>query len=349
MRDERDIILKSLLNSGFVAAGYVAAGDSQTTNIFEEWLASGRAAEMSYLERHAQLRRHPSTLHPDVCGLIVVAARYVPCLKGYYAGYAKMPDYHAVLREHLRKATTSFKPRGRIRICVDSAPLPEREWALRAGIGWRGKQGALVHPAWGPCIFLAALLLDTPACESLGLRKEDDKRESLSFSLSLAIRKESLSAGLPECGNCDLCVKACPNSAFGSDGLLDARRCAAYWTVEHKGVIPGPAVKYVRRRLLGCDICMAVCPFNPSPAEQAGVFPEFAQLPRKLPDPAECLSLTEDGFKEIFQGTSLIRLGLDRLQRNALIVLYNEGGDLSGITALHLTSLAKRQLQILLK
>ncbi len=318
-------IINKALELGFAAAGCAPAGPSQSQSVIEQWLASGRAAGMGYLVRHAALRRHPERLLPGARTLVMVAARYLPGRPGNdYAGYARLPDYHEVMRARLRQLAEFLRVQtggsARYRICVDSAPLPEREWALRAGLGWRGRQGALVHPRWGCCLCLGAVLMDV----------------SLQTSGSPA----------PDlCGDCRQCAAACPNSAIGPDGLVDARRCAAYWTVEHKGVIPRAAAGFVGKRLFGCDCCTAVCPRNPSQADRAGMLPEFVAQRENLPGPEDCLALLEPGFSAIFRDTPVMRLGLERLQRNAVVVLFNQGRRLPPGETEKLSPLAVRQVE----
>ena len=317
-------IIAKAVELGFAAAGCVPAGPSQSQAVFEQWLASGRAAEMQYLFRHAALRQHPDRLLPDARTLVMVAARHLPGSPGdYYAGYACRPDYHEVLRARLRQLGEYIRDRtggrARFRVCVDSAPLPEREWALRAGLGWRGRQGALVHPHWGCCLFLGAVVLD--------------------------VALQPTGAPAPDlCGDCRMCVSACPNGAIGPDGLVDARRCAAYWSVEHREIIPRAQAGLVGQRLFGCDCCTADCPRNPARADTAGMLPDFIHGNVEPPGPAACLALSGSEFSTVFRGTPVMRLGRERLQRNAVVVLFNQGRRLRVGEYANLTPLAVRQV-----
>lgn len=329
-------IINKALELGFAAAGGVPAGPSQSQAVFEKWLASGRAAEMQYLFRHAALRQHPDRLLPDVRVVFIVAARYLPGVPGdHYAGYACRPDYHGVMRARLRQLGEYIRDqtggRARFRVCVDSAPLPEREWALRAGLGWRGRQGALVHPRWGCCLFLGAVLTDWPASGDI-----QDARNAPA---------EDMRNPSEYCGDCRMCVSACPNGAIGPDGLVDARRCAAYWTVEHREIIPRAQAGLVGQRLFGCDCCTAVCPRNPARADTAGIPPDFIHGNIEPPGPAACLALSESEFLAIFRGTPVMRLGRERLQRNAVVVLFNQGRRLPPGGPDTLAPLAKRQVE----
>ena len=321
-------VISKALELGFIAAGCAPADFSHSQEIFSQWLDSGRGATMQYLFRHLPLRQHPDRLLTEAGGVVMVAARYLPASHDeYYAGYARLPDYHMVIRARLRQLGEFIRDltggRARFRVCVDSAPLPEREWAVRAGLGWRGRQGAIVHPRWGCCLFLGAVLTD------IMLRSTNSPPADI-------------------CGNCRLCLKACPNAAIGLDGLLDARRCAAYWTVEHQGVIPAAAAAFVGRRLFGCDSCTAVCPRNPAVTDHAGLFPDFMNIRQMLPEPVDCLALTESDFVKIFRNTPVMRLGLERLQRNAVVALYNQGKSWPTGRRNSLSCLATQQIEELL-
>ncbi len=285
---------------GFAAAGIAAAGPSVTGARFRRWLDSGFAGGMEYLARHADLRDDPRRLMPGARALIVAAARYpgdkVP---QPYAALARAGDYHAVLRDKLRRLARALAdvpgaPREplRWRACVDSAPLAEREWAVRAGLGWIGRQGSLVHPRWGCTLVLGSLLVNWDLAPDVPLANG--------------------------CGTCRRCLAACPAGAIRPGAVVDARRCIAYLTVEHRGEIPAARRPALGGALFGCDRCTAVCPFNPEPAD--GVLPELAPAGVR-PDAAACLALGPVEFARVFRGTTVYRSGLDRLRRNARLAL----------------------------
>ncbi len=286
---------------GFAAAGFAPAGSSRSLDRFRQWLARGYAGDMAYLSRQAAMRADPSLLAPGVKSLIVVAARY-PSAKPpeHWSDYALGRDYHDVLRGKLKKLAAAIRGRVSVplqaRICVDSAPLPEREWACRAGLGWIGRQGSLVHPEHGCCLFLGELLVN----------------------LELAPSPPAPN----QCGACRLCVEACPTGAIQADGSVDARRCIAYLTIEHQGEIPAALRSAVGSSLFGCDRCTAVCPWNRQDA-QAGM-PELRAADEPLPSPEACLAMTEPEFERRFAGTAVRRLGLARLRRNAEVALGNK-------------------------
>jgi len=283
---------------GFAAIGFAQAGASCSGPVLAQWLARGYAGGMDYLFRHAPLRRHPALLVPAVRTVIAVAARYPvnPQPGDGFCMTARTQDYHEVLRGKLRLLAAfihCLTPLQCARICVDSAPLAEREWALRAGMGWQGRQGQLIIPGAGACTVLGFLLTDAVLTPSAPIGNR--------------------------CGDCRLCVERCPTRAILPDGRVDARRCISYLTIEHRGDIHPELQAVMGRSLFGCDICTACCPWNRTAT--APVMPELAPDAHPLPDAATMATLTPDAFATRFRGTAIKRSGLDRLRRNALIAL----------------------------
>lgn len=286
---------------GFAAVGIASAGPSQTFGRFQEWLARGYAGDMAYLSRNIALRSHPSLVAPYVKSIIVAAARYPSAgPSSHWSRHSLGKDYHDILRGKLKRLAESIRGQVAVpllsRVCVDTAPILEREWACRAGLGWIGRQGSLVHPEFGCCLFLGELLVN--------------------------LELEALPRVPDQCGDCRLCVEACPTGAIQTDGFLDARRCVACLTIEHQGEIPETLRPLVGTSLYGCDRCTAVCPRNRK--DDHSVMEAFRPSDEPRPSPESCLAMTEAGFKSRFNGTAIRRLGLKRLQRNAAIVLENE-------------------------
>ena len=291
-------ITREALRLGFVAVGFAAAGPSQTAETFAEWLESGRSAGMDYLRKHAAMRADVHELMPDAKTVIVVAARYPfnNAAGSGFSSYSWGRDYHEVVREKLGALAEFMKAHAWIfasRICVDSAPIPEREWALRAGIGWRGRQGQIVNAENGCCLVLGEILVDAV----------------LTPSGPVANR----------CGSCRKCMDACPTGALCADGLIDARRCISYLTIEHKGEFTAEEERRLGESLFGCDVCTAICPWNRFGDDR--VMNELAG--RKPPGLSDCLKMTAAEFKARFKDTVVFRTGLKRLKRNANAVLEN--------------------------
>ncbi len=290
-----DAIREEVARQGFVACGFAHAGPAHGHKAYVEWLEAGYAADMHYLQRRAALRRNPRTLAQDACSIIAVAARYPVNMSphGGFATYARGADYHDVLRGKLRAVIKRMRAADPActcaRICVDSAPLLEREWAARAGLGWRGRQGQLVHPTQGACLVLGFILTDLTLPASTPLPNQ--------------------------CGDCRRCLDACPTGAAMGGGGVDARRCLSYLTIEHDGAIPEDWAAELHGALFGCDCCTATCPYNP-PNETPGIMPELRETARPL-GADELAALDEDAFARRFRGTAVHRSGLARLQRNA--------------------------------
>jgi epoxyqueuosine reductase len=257
---------------------------------------------MTYLARHALLRTDPRQIMPEARSIIVVAARYPATVRIQpFSNYMHGHDYHDILRGKLKQLARNLEAQSsvplRSRICVDSTPVLEREWAVRAGLGWIGKQGSLVNSEWGCTLFLGELLVDLELAPSLTVPSK--------------------------CGTCRRCAEACPTGAIQPDGLVDARRCIAYLTIEHNGEIPEALQPLMGASLFGCDRCTVVCPFNP--AGDAAILPEFNPVGTPMPTAEQCLALNESDFLQRFRGTAVYRSGLARLQRNAKAVISNRG------------------------
>ncbi len=274
------------------------------------WLAAGRHAEMSYLQRHLELRLDPRRLLSDARTILVVAMNYCPPTrpKGWtLARYALGQDYHDVLRSRLGELrrrileklavssgleaplpTDFIEQNGRI--CVDTAPVDERYWAQRAGLGWQGRSGQLILPQGGTYFFLGLLLL-TPEADTY-----DEPATN-------------------RCGNCRACVEACPTGALTGDGTLDARRCLSYLTIEHRGPLPEGTGKRMGTCLYGCDRCAEACPWNAKakPTQEAAFRPR-PELMRMTPE--DWQRLTPEQYRALFKGSAVKRAKYEGLMRN---------------------------------
>lgn len=298
MNFEETIISKAL-EFGFGSAGIATVSPSVSIEKYKLWLQQNKHGTMSYLARNIELRADPRNLLPEAKSIVVVALQYPvnPYPDSGIAMYARFIDYHIVMRRKLkaliRDIESMLSRKIHARICVDSAPLLEREWAVRAGIGWIGKQGQIVSEHLGTCILLGAVLLDIELIPSVS---------SIPKNLN------------DRCGDCNKCVNSCPVGAIGTDRTIDARRCIAYLTVEHKGRIPETLRDKISGRVFGCDSCTAVCPWNNK--AKTKLIPEFSKPLIPSLEPLQILKMSEDEFREKFKDTVLIRLGLEQLKRN---------------------------------
>jgi epoxyqueuosine reductase len=322
MRSLEEQIKEQAHTLGFELAGIAPAAPADGFAHLRDWLAAGFAGEMAYMERHAEARRHPAAVLPEVRSVVMVAMNYAASegrtsqlapgepagmqaprsLAARVARYARGSDYHDVLRQRLKRLLAWIqqqRPGCRGRGVVDTAPLLERDFARRAGLGWFGKNTMLLNKRLGSYFFLGALLLDLEL-------KPDPPHET------------------SHCGSCTACLDACPTQAFVGPYQLDSRRCISYLTIELRGPVPAELREGMGEWLFGCDVCQEVCPWN----RKASASREPAFEPRpdlEVVDPAELLGLTEEEFRQRFRGTALMRAKRRGLLRNAALVLGNQG------------------------
>ncbi len=303
---------------GFELAGIAPATAVDGFDRLRDWLARGFAGDMDYLRRHADARRHPSAVLPEVRSVVMVGMSYAPADKedqagpttGKVARYARGSDYHDVLRAKLNALLAWVQ--GEVPGChgrgvVDTAPLLERDFARRAGLGWFGKNTMLLDKRHGSYFLLGALLLD------LELRPDPPHATS-------------------HCGTCTACLDACPTNAFVAPGVLDSRRCLSYLTIELKGDVPDELRPAMDEWLFGCDVCQEVCPWNRK--APPGKEPDLQARPDLIAvDLIELLGLSEEEFRRRFKGTALWRTRRRGLVRNAALILGNRG-DAAALPAL---------------
>ncbi len=295
---------------GFACAGVAKvqpmAADAER---LQTWLAAGYHGSMDYMAETAEVRAdiaHPKLL-ADARSVLVLATPYAHARPtsglepGRVARYAQGRDYHALLYDRTRPLKRLLRAHGAsARACVDTMPALERAWAVRAGLGFIGKNACVIVPGVGSHLLLtlvvtsAELVPDTPIEE--------------------------------RCGSCRLCLDACPTGAFVAPRVLDARRCISYLTIEHEGGIDDELRAGMGSWLFGCDACQDVCPFNRGKPSEAELSQPFAALDRWDELAAEdLLRMDEAGFDAYSRRTPLRRPGRAGMARNAAIVLGNVG------------------------
>jgi epoxyqueuosine reductase len=299
------------LELGFDAVGVASLESNAHADELDQWLAAGYAGNMAYLHRQVEKRKRPARIVPDARVAIVTLTNYFhgaidpgrqPGAK--VAQYAWSSDYHAVIGRRLEQLATAVReiaPGARTRCYVDAGPVPERELAQRAGLGWIGKNTMLIHPAIGSFSFIGVIFTDAElACD-------------LPFQAD-------------RCGTCRRCLEACPTNAFVEPRVLDARRCISYLTIEHAAPFHDEQRRMVGDWLFGCDVCQDVCPWNIRFAESTSD-PELAvRAEVAAPDLAELLAVAPEEFERRFGDTAFERPGVSGLRRNAAAVRANRTG-----------------------
>jgi epoxyqueuosine reductase len=300
------------LDLGFDAAGICRVVDAPHWDAYRQWLDRGMHGSMDYLRTQLELKRSPAELLPGARSLLAVALHYGQPLpyepsQPKIARYALGRDYHKVLRGKLRRVAAwlhARNPEAQTRICVDSAPILERDYARMAGIGWFGKNTCLIDSRRGSWFFLGFLLT------------------------SLEIEPDRPAVG--SCGSCRKCIEACPTGAIvEADGRwhVDARACISYLTIEHRGKFTAEQERAVGEWTFGCDVCQEVCPFNTERASQPLRAPrtreqDFLQA-REWPSLVELAKISEEEWDEVTRGSAVRRAGWEGLRRNARANLLN--------------------------
>lgn len=298
-------ILAVLRESGFPLAGTCSSQVVPAhAGALAGWLGKGLQGPLAYMARHAEARADPRRIASWARGLIMVALPYntrrglsahaISRGKCWVSRYAWGRDYHSVLRARLKPAARVLLAAGhQARICVDTVPLLERHFAWKAGLGFIGKNGLLIHPEFGSYLFLGAILTD--------MELEDP-------------------TPLPDgCGECALCMRGCPTGALVAPRIMDAGRCLSTWTIEFRGAFPTEAPP-LGGHLFGCDRCQEVCPYN----RRAPLSREADFQPREnwfAPAPETVAAMTEGEWDGETRGSAVRRARHDGLLRNARQIL----------------------------
>ena len=308
----KELILAEARAAGFDTARVTtpAASGPVVAERLTEFLRDGRHGDMAWMETTADRRGHPNAMWPEARSIVMLGMSYAPDSdplavlgepdKGAISCYAQCSDYHDVVKSGLKRVAGALarESGADVKVFVDTAPLMEKPLGQAAGLGWQGKHTNLVSREHGSWLFLGAIMTSAEL--------EPDAPEA------------------DRCGSCQRCLDVCPTNAFPAPYQLDARRCIAYLTIEHKGHIPAEFRAAIGNRVFGCDDCLAVCPWNKF-AEAAHHMKLKARDEVRSPRLAELLALDDTAFRQRFAGTPVKRTGRDRVVRNALIAAGNSG------------------------
>jgi epoxyqueuosine reductase len=306
-----DAVRAKALALGFHRVGFADVGPLHEDHArYLDWIARGRHGTMAWLGENPVVRR-------DVRGpgILDEARSVIVCALSYHRGderspmpgaavarYARGGDYHNFLRKKLRRLAVWLRREhgAEARPLVDTAPVLERAWARRAGVGFVGRNGCIIAPGLGSYLLLGEVVTD------LALPPDEPMEE--------------------RCGSCTRCLDACPTQAFVASHVLDARRCVSYLTIEHEGPIDEGLRAGVGDRIFGCDDCQDVCPFNrtaPPPLHETAGFapdPRWREL-----SPEAILAMDAGRWGALAEGSPLARPGWEGMARNAAVVLGNTG------------------------
>jgi epoxyqueuosine reductase len=294
---------------GFDLFGVARSGHADGSSHLRRWLEDGMHAGMCWMADTERQRSDPGHLLPGCRSVVVVAMSYRGSEpesdqhtgddRVWISRYAWGRDYHRVLKKRLirlGRRLEADRPGCAWRAVVDTAPLLEREWAVRAGLGWIGKNTMLLNRRLGSELFLGALLTD--------VELEPDKETTA------------------HCGRCTACLDACPTDAFAAPYILDARRCVGYLTIEHRRELPAELAPGMGDMVAGCDRCNEVCPWTKrAPAD---LHPAFAPAPHRYrPRLSELESLDEEGWTRWRGGSALNRIPFVQLRRSLAVARAN--------------------------
>jgi epoxyqueuosine reductase len=292
-------VKEAALAAGFHKVG-IARAEPLDPGPLDRMLALGAEADMAWLRTQRELRLDPRRLMPEARSVVALAVAHsgeaapLPAGHAEVARYARGRDYHTVLKRKLKALAARLRERDtevRTLASVDVGPVMEKAWAERAGIGWIGKNGCLITTDLGSWVLLATVLVDRDLAP--------DERH-------------------PErCGECAACMPACPTGAIPAPGLVDARLCISFQTIERRGAVPGGVAERVGRWGFGCDDCQTACPWNRGAGSESD--PELLPVRHPSLDLLPLLRLTPDEYRAHFYGTAIARAGHAGLVRNAAL------------------------------
>ncbi len=302
---------------GFADIGITDTDLAKYESSYFKWLAKNFHGEMDYMSQHGTKRTRPDELEPDTLSIISCRMNYFDpnsfsaitqlqnTEKAYISRYALNKDYHKLIRKRLQQlankieqSVSSYFPNLKFRCFTDSAPVLERAIAEKSGLGFTGKNSLIIHPKAGSWFFLGEIYLN----------------------LKLPKNAKTFPNG---CGSCTACIQECPTQAIVADGVVDARRCISYLTIEFKGSIDESLRSLMGNRIYGCDDCQLVCPWNHFTQETQEI--HFKASPHELDSAtlADLLLWSEKEFLKKLEGSPIRRIGHEQWQRNICIALGN--------------------------
>lgn len=309
---------------GFTGMGVTGVNTAHLEPAVKDWLAQGYHGDMGYMERNLEKRFDPTKLEPYTARIISARMNYLPAdtqpleildnpRLGYVARYALGRDYHKVIRKRLAqlalKISAAAEPwPAQSRAFTDSAPILEKPLGAMAGLGWVGKHTLLLDAAAGSWFFLGEIYTNA----------------------LLPIDAEPVA---DQCGNCRACMTVCPTNAIVAPGKLDARKCIAYLTIEHKGAIPEELRPAMGNRIFGCDDCQLYCPWNrEAPTTTEPDFTPREQIAKRTL--VDLFEWTETEFLRNTEGSAIRRISFAQWQRNLAVALGNGPADADAIKVL---------------
>jgi len=282
----------------------------QVPDRLQKFVDEGRHGQMGWMAERMSWRANPNALWPEARSVIMLAESYTPehdpleilqhTDRGAISVYAQNKDYHDLVKKRLKRLARWLiaEAGGEVKVFVDTAPVPEKPLGAAAGLGWQGKHTNLVSRQMGNWFFLGSVFT----------------------TLELPVD----AAEVDHCGSCSSCLDICPTRAFPAPYQLDARRCISYLTIEHKGPVDAELRALMGNRIYGCDDCLAVCPWNKFACE-ARELRYAAREALRAPSLSELARLDDAGFRAMFSGSPIKRIGRDRFVRNVLYAIGNSG------------------------
>lgn len=309
--DLKQRLVARALEEGFVSCRLCRPWDiPQVPARLAAFVEAGFHGQMGWMAERMHWRGDPHALWPEARSVIMLAESYTPdhdplaVLKrpeqGAISVYAQHRDYHDIVKKRLKRLARWLidAAGGEVKVFVDTAPVPEKALAQAAGLGWQGKHTNLVSRDFGNWAFLGSVFTTLDLSPD---RPEPD-----------------------HCGSCRACLDACPTDAFPAPYQLDARRCISYLTIEHKGPVDEDLRARLGNRIYGCDDCLAACPWNKFAVAASDI--RYAARGDLLAPPlADLARLDDAGFRAMFSGSPIKRIGRDRFVRNVLYAIGNSG------------------------